>query len=68
MKKTYREHLQKLIRQIWNDYDTTGGLRDSASLEQKKYWNEARGKLYEAAIVLGKLDDSLTMQEASQKI
>jgi hypothetical protein len=61
---TYRDELQKLIRNIWDSYDNCSPLRDFACGNEKEAFNTARGSLYNAAIALGRLDDSLSQKRA----
>lgn len=66
--QTYRAALQDLIRQSWELCDRAGVLRDSATLEEKKYWNEYRGKMYDAIQPLHRLDNSMPDNIANRKI
>lgn len=65
---TYRDNIQELIRSIWENYDKTGALRDCAVGMEKNACNNARGKLYDAAIALSELDNSLTADRANSKL
>ncbi len=64
---TYRDHLQTTIRNIWAAYDDCSPLRDFACGSEKEAFNTARGKLYDAAIALGALDNALTRLRADTK-
>lgn len=62
---TYRENLQELIREIWQAYDKVGGMRDAAFDQQP--FNDARGKLYDAATALSKHDNALSVGQADSE-
>lgn len=57
---TYREKIQEMISQIDKLYDDANWLRDLATIEEKKYWNEFRGNFFDASQPLRKLDDNMT--------
>lgn len=44
------------------------GLRDEATMEEKKYWNALRGKLPECWDILQKLDSSVSDKRAAIKL
>ena len=39
---TYREKIQELEQKIQSIYDDAEWLRDTATEEEKKYWNDIR--------------------------
>ena len=39
---TYREKIQELKQKIQSIYDDAERFRDTATEEEKKYWNEVR--------------------------
>jgi len=49
-------------------YDTAGGLRDHAALNEKAAWNTIRSLARETSSVLRKLDDSLSDGRAAMII
>lgn len=65
--KTYREQIQELINQMNHIYEACGNLRDFATGDEKKYWNETRGTFYsDAQKHLMKLDNSLSEERAKE--
>jgi hypothetical protein len=62
---TYRNKIQQLIKMIDTIYDDAEVLRDLATAEEKKYWNEIRNIFYSAGTPLSKLDNSLSQNRAS---
>ena len=65
---TYREKIQELVKKIESIYADAGWLRDLATEEEKKYWNETRKIFYMADIPLNKLDNTLSKERANEKI
>jgi hypothetical protein len=65
---TYRKKIEELIQTIDGIYAQAQGLRDYASLEEKKYWNELLGTFYDAAGPLRNLNDSLPDHRATMEI
>lgn len=65
---TYREKIQEMIKIIDTVYDDAEWLRDKATLEEKKYWNEIRGIFYSANAPLKKLDNSLSQNRANMEV
>ncbi len=61
---TYREKIQELSKKVESIYDDAEWLRDVATLEEKKYWNEVRRIFYDADQPLRKLDNSLSQSRA----
>lgn len=68
MAQSYRDALQDLVREIWKAYDKTGGLRDVGIGCEKDLYNKARGKLYEAALAIGELDNLLSKERAEMTL
>ena len=62
---TYREKIQEMIQNLQTMYDDVDGLRDEATMEEKKYWNALRGKLPDCWDILQKLDSSVSDKRAS---
>jgi hypothetical protein len=65
---TYREKIQQMIAAIEQLYDEAEWLRDTATLQEKKYWNDHRRIFYDAAKPLKNLDNSLPNERANMKI
>lgn len=65
---TYREKIQEMIEQINKLYDDAEWLRDLATEEEKKHWNDHRRIFYDAAQPLRRLDNSLSKNRANEKI
>jgi hypothetical protein len=65
---TYRGKIQEMIKQISSIYDDAEWLRDIATEEEKKHWNEVRRIFYDADRPLRKLDNSLNDNRASMEI
>ena len=65
---TYREKIHELKKRIASIYEDAEWLRDEATLEEKKHWNDLRRIFYDADAPLIKLDDSLTRERANMKI
>ena len=65
---TYREKIQDLTKKIESIYDDAEWLRDTATLEEKKYWNEVRRIFYDADKPLRQLDNSLSQSRASMNV
>jgi very-short-patch-repair endonuclease len=65
---TLREKVQSMVEQIDKLYDDANWLRDLATGEEKKYWNEFRGNFFDVAQPLRKLDDSMSDSRAQTKI
>ena len=61
---TYREKIQELSKKIESIYDDAEWLRDTATEEEKKYWNDIRRIFYDADQPLRKLDNSLSQSRA----
>ena len=61
---TYREKIQELNQKIQSIYNDAEWLRDMATEEEKKYWNDIRRIFYDADQPLRKLDHSLTQSRA----
>jgi hypothetical protein len=66
--KTYRQYIQSLIEEQEKIYDTAGGLRDHAAVNEKGRWNAIRTHAREVISVLWKLDNELSDSRASMKI
>ena len=62
---TYREKIQELEQKIQSIYDDAEWLRDNATEEEKKYWNDIRRIFYNADQPLRKLDNSLSQSRAN---
>ena len=62
---TYREKIQELKQKIQSIYDDAEWLRDNATEEEKKYWNDIRRIFYDADEPLRKLDNSLSQSRAN---
>jgi hypothetical protein len=65
---TYRDKIQEMILQIEKLYDDAGWLRDLATGDEKKYWNEFRGNILETSEPLRRLDDNMTDNRAKTEI
>ena len=65
---TYREKIQGMIKEIELLYEAAEWLRDMATEEEKKYWNDHRRIFYSADEPLRKLDNSLSDNRASMII
>lgn len=65
---TYREAIKKLQRDSNTLYEKCGALRDEASLEEKKYWNNLRGLLDKVYHEFGSLDNAISDSQASMEI
>ena len=65
---TYREKIQDLTKKIESIYDDAEWLRDTATLEEKKYWNEVRRIFYDTDKPLRQLDNSLSQSRASMNV
>jgi hypothetical protein len=65
---TYREAIQKLQRDSNTLYEKCGALRDHASPEEKKYWNNLRGLLDNVYREFGSLDNAISNGQASMQI
>lgn len=58
-KITYRAKIQELIREIDLINNNVAVMRDTGDLHEKKYYNGARGALFQAGGFLMSLDESL---------
>lgn len=67
-KQTYRGAIQTVIRAIWTSYEDVGNLRDMATEDEKDSYNKARGRLYDAAIALGEMDNAMTRERANEAL
>ena len=65
---TYREKIQELNQKIQSIYNDAEWLRDTATEEEKKYWNDIRRIFYDADLPLRKLDNSLSQSRANTSI
>ena len=65
---TYREKIQELEQKIQSIYDDAEWLRDNATEEEKKYWNDIRRIFYDADQPLRKLDNSLFQSRANRSV
>ena len=65
---TYREKIEELAKKIQSIYEDAEWLRDTATVEEKKYWNEVRRIFYDADKPLGQLDNSLSQSRASMNV
>ena len=65
---TYREKIQELSKKIESIYDDSEWLRDTATEEEKKYWNDIRRIFYNADQPLRKLDNSLSQSRANMSV
>lgn len=65
---TYREKIQSIIKQIETVYDDAECLRDFATEDEKKHWNELRRIFYDADAPMRKLNNSLSQNRANTKI
>ncbi len=65
---TYREAIQIQIAAVQKIYDNCGALRDAATGEEKRYWNDMRGGLGALWPVLQRLDNSLRDERASMQL
>ena len=61
---TYREKIQELKQKIQSIYDDAEWLRDTATEDEKKYWNDIRRIFYDADKPLRHLDHSLSQSRA----
>jgi len=65
---TYREKIQELSIKIESIYNDAEWLRDVATEEEKKYWNDIRRVFYDADKPLRQLDHSLTQGRANMTL
>lgn len=65
---TYREHVQALMKEINQVYDKAEGLRDSASENEKRYWNELRSLMNSAWNRMNALDRVMSDKRASMEL
>lgn len=65
---TYGQKIYEMIEQIEKLYNEAEWLRDLATLEQKKHWNDHRRIFYDASKPLRSLYHSLSDIEANGKI
>ena len=65
---TYREKIQELSKKIESIYDDAEWLRDVATFEEEKYWNDIRRIFYDANKPLRQLDNSLSQNRANMPI
>ena len=62
---TYREYIQEMIFKIEGLYSRAQWLRDEATEEEKKYWNQFIGAYWDFRKPLVELDDSITDQRGA---
>ncbi len=65
---TYAAHIQETMFECNRLYERVGSLRDSADLEEKKYFNTCRGLLSQVWDSLNKLYDVLPDDRAEMKL
>ena len=65
---TYREKIQELSKKIESIYDNAEWLRDLATEEEEKYWNDIRRSFYDADKPLRQLDHSLSQNRANMPL
>ncbi|MEN9549080.1 MAG: hypothetical protein RIR12_1671 [Bacteroidota bacterium] len=65
---TYSEKIEEMIRQVDKLYQDAEWLRDLATGEEKKYWNEHRRIFYSADSPLRELNNSLSTERANTTI
>ena len=65
---TYREKIQELTQKIQSIYDDAEWLRDVATEDEKKHWNEIRRIFYDADKPLNSLDNSLSQSRAAMSV
>ena len=65
---TYREKIQEMKQKIQSIYDDAEWLRDIATEDEKKYWNNIRRTFYDADDPLRKLDNSLSQSRADMQV
>lgn len=65
---TYREAIQDIQRRIDEINADVNGLRDFASSDEKKYFNELRTRLFEATTIFSPLDDGMSIDRAGMLI
>ena len=65
---TYREKIHELKQKIQSIYDDAEWLRDVATEDEKKHWNEIRRIFYDADKPLHTLDNSLSQSRAAMEI
>jgi hypothetical protein len=65
---TYRTAIEDLLRDIAKVNDTAKWLRDKASLEEKKYWNNTRMAMFDAEKQLNELNESLSTDRANKEL
>jgi len=65
---TYREKIQELSKKIESIYDDAEWLRDVATEEEEKYWNDIRRSFYDADKPLRQLDHSLSQNRANMPL
>jgi hypothetical protein len=63
---THREAIQQMVDETERLYDIVGGMRDAATLDEKKHWNSLRRQYRDASSILRSLDDSLSDGRASE--
>ena len=65
---TYREKIQELSKKIESIYDDAEWLRDVATEEEEKYWNDIRRIFYDANKPLRQLDYTLSQNRANMPV
>lgn len=65
---TYKEKIHELIARIDTIYDDAGRLRDFATAQEKKHWNDLRSILFDAIKPLVRLDNNLNKHRAKKTI
>jgi predicted nuclease with TOPRIM domain len=65
---TYREKINELKTKLMEVYADAEWLRDVATEDEKKYWNELRGSLYSINTPLNRLDNGLSEARASMEV
>lgn len=65
---TYGEKIEELKKKISSTYDDAEWLRDVATEEEKKYWNDLRRIFYDADAPLRNLRSMLPRDRADMEL
>jgi hypothetical protein len=65
---TYREAIQKMVKDVDNIYSDAGVLRDSATGKEKEVFNEVRTQTRNLFSLLNKFDNQLPDDRAHMEI
>lgn len=65
---TYREKIEEMVSDIQKLYLQAERLRDIATPEEKKYWNQHRGIFFDAEAPLRNLLDTLDEERGDMEL